>query len=195
MSESQENHASGTPIRTIHEAYRRCLTARDEYYRVRNEEPSLQTVYHRELQNAVQSYFEALYEHLSTEDAAEDYWEGSKDAYLWSRERFYITTDEGKVPAETLPKDQLAEIDLEKHAEKRTEYVGLQALKNEFDNTETVDQDISTAYGKFTKTRKQPNLIPVATLFRAARLLNQAAKDLGFLPSGAPPDETDPAPV
>lgn len=181
MSESEGIDGTGIPTRTVHEAYRRCLDARKEYIRARRHNPELQNTAHKNLQDAVQEYFEALYELLTTEEAVEEYWGGSEDAYLWTKERYYITVGDERIPADDLPKDKLAKIDLQEDAEKGVEYVGLRALDGEFSHTETVEKDVSVAYGAYKVSEERANLLPVATLFKAARLLNQAAKELHLL--------------
>lgn len=195
MSES-ENQPVGQVTTAIHRAYRECLAARNQWSgvngRVYDEE--VREELHADLNQAVMGWFEALYPYLSSQDGVSEYWE---DVDLWptgvKQEKALICEncearyDPQKIDASrgcpncgsSLGWAMLRAYDDDGNVE--YEYAtGLKTLTEWTDKTEVITEK-QGRYRPTTVKKVKPLRLPPENLLRAARLLDQAAEELGLL--------------
>jgi hypothetical protein len=164
---------STTPDRAhqlILEQYESCLTARKEWLSVSEGDVGDDVIQmlHKRLNSAVQAYYEALWPYLTNEDAVKEYRE---EATLWT-EKQPKRNENGKIVVDKQTESPVYE---------QVEVQGLKNIANMFNRTETVQREIKDNFGERTVTETVTKPLPVDVLLKAARLLDQAADDLGLL--------------
>lgn len=170
MSKANPDEGLGSAARRILKEYENCLDARMEYLSTADSgvDDAIIDILHRRLNAAVKQYYEVLYYELSTKDSVEEYWENKT---LWTDTR--PKTDEN---GNMLLDNETNQLVIEKY-----EVQGLKQLEDMFDRTELVQKEVSDVFGTRNVTEKKHKPLPVPVLFRVARLLDQAADDLGLL--------------
>jgi hypothetical protein len=183
VSADDEGRAGTIPTRTVHDAYRQCLQARQAYNDQRGR-GARQEALHRRLHNAVYVYFEALRPVLVGGDAVDDYWEGSEDHHLWAKPALRVDTGDGE---ELVTEEQLARLDgeltaqVKQRGEQTTVYEGLAAIDGEFNRVQRAREEYADATGRHATTTQRAEPLPVEVLLAAARLLDGAAQELDLL--------------
>lgn len=195
MSES-EDQPVGQVTTAIHRAYRECLAARNQWAGVNGRvyDDEVREELHADLNQAVMGWFEALYPYLSSQDGVSEYWE---DVELW---RVGVKQTKALVcqKCETRHDPETADPNLgckncgaglgwvalpARNDDGDVEYeyaTGLETLTEWTDKTEVVTEK-KGRYRPTTVQKVKPLRLPPEALIRAARLLDQAAEELGLL--------------
>jgi hypothetical protein len=196
MSEESGDPPASGPRKTVHDAYRRCLQAREQYLRSKSlgDTPSAQEAAHAELHAAVMTWAEALAPYAeTTKGDVEQLWTSIR---LWpvgpKREQVPIcveceTPHTGLTAGDLCPDCGDAQVVLrvqpvrDDEGKLVQEYeTGLQSLSTYRDRTEVVQRSSGT-FNPTTRTEERPLRLPPENLFRAARLLDQLASHAQLL--------------
>ena len=165
----EPNPYSRIATKTVVEHHLKCLKARNDYIEAVNRDLGDSTIQmlHQELQNRVLAYFETLRYNLRTKASVEEYW---NEKVLWT-ETVY-KRDENGVPQVDEDGNAILE---------EKEYKGLKQLESFYDSRTTDTRTVANCFGEETVESSKPATIPVDTLFRIARLLDEATEKLGLL--------------
>lgn len=194
MSQAEQDHQGSIPVKKIHQAYQHALQARREYVNVRPAGDAARSAARHDLHTAVGDYYETLRSVVQSSGQGTDFWEGSERHHLWANEFAVVQTDSGDVPLSQVPDEEIDE-EMLQAVSTRVEYVGLEALEDEWARVERESRSYSDATGSHSSTVERADPLPTDTLFAAARLLDELATELGFLAEPGTTTETDPTPI
>jgi hypothetical protein len=183
------------PIRTVHQAYRRCLQAREQWLQVASlgEGADAKEAAHAELHAAVLTFAETLQPYAVAQGGVVD--------TLWTEQELWpIGPKRQQTPVcvecdATYPDATTgAECgacgaalvlgvkyvrDADGQIEQKYER-GLESLSEYRDRTEVIEREVGT-FNPTTQTDERPLRLPPENLFRAARLLDQLAQEADLL--------------
>jgi len=194
VSQSEENHQGNIPVQKIHQAYQHALQARREFVNVRPAGAAARSAAQHDLHTAVGDYYETLRSVVQASGQGMDFWEGSKHHHLWVEEYAVVPTSSGKRLLSEIPDEDLDDEMLDQ-VTTQPEYVGLEALEDEWARVNHQSKSFNDATGSHTSTVDSADPLPVDVLFRAARLLDELATELGFLAEPGTTVESDPTPI
>lgn len=196
MSSDQKSRrgAQRSATQKVVEAYQRCLEAREQYIAAMSAsaDSGLKGRMHRQLHQTVLMYFEALNPHLKSRDIRVT--DAERDEVYrnaWEEARLWSTTWKDAVDRQTYENlKERDDVDIKNAMEwpeigivvvAEETVSGLKRLEGLFEKSRSKQTEIENMYGSFQRETTRPQLIDVAALFRIARYLDQAAKELNFL--------------
>jgi hypothetical protein len=195
MSKDSRDPTANAPVRTVHDAYRRCLQAREQWLQVASlgKGDDAQEAAHAELHAATLTWAETLQPYAAaTTGEVERLW---TSAPLWP-----IGPKQRKVPVCVECDATYMELDAGDRCDEcgatvvtGVEYVrgedgqieqeyerGLDSLSNYRDRTEVIEREVGT-FNPTTRVEERPIRLPPENLFRAARLLDRLAQQAELL--------------
>lgn len=161
--ESQNRGPMDIPTRKLHEAYRRCIDARENMIHASSlgvDGPS-SSLAHAELHSATVAYFEVAYPLIKNNQSTTYYWE---EAPVW-------------VADYTVVEGRSGNVDVEPQWE-----CGLKLVAEWYHQQRETVETVSGHMGTRVLKRNIPERLDIPVLFRIGRYLDEALAELGHLP-------------